>query len=82
MRARRTRRSSRFRWAASTPTTPTINTLDDLPKVEQQRIEQFFAVYKNLPADREAVELIGFGSAKTAREQVKESVTACRSNCS
>jgi inorganic pyrophosphatase len=35
------------------PTYDNIKTIDDLPAIECERIEQFFAVYKKLPAGKQ-----------------------------
>lgn len=41
------------------PTYDDIKTISDLPKIEQQRLEAFFRVYKELPEGRKKVELSG-----------------------
>ncbi|VFS87713.1 Inorganic pyrophosphatase [Kluyvera cryocrescens] len=40
------------------PTYDEIKNISDLPKIEQERLEAFFRVYKQLPAGRKSVELI------------------------
>ncbi len=45
------------------PTYDDIKTISDLPKIEQQRLEAFFRVYKELPEGRKKVELAGFNDA-------------------
>ena len=48
-----------------------IKELSDLPKVEVQRLESFFRVYKDLPEGRKKVELNGFNDAATAKQEIK-----------
>lgn len=48
------------------PTYDDIKTISDLPKIEQQRLEAFFRVYKELPEGRKKVELAGFNDAAAA----------------
>ncbi|MEU6645371.1 inorganic diphosphatase [Saccharomonospora sp. NPDC046836] len=57
------------------------NDIADLPQIERQRIEQFFAVYKNLPEGRKKVELAGFSDAAAARDEVKQAVSEYRKSC-
>lgn len=53
-----------------------INDLSDLPKIELQRIEKFFAVYKQLPEGRKSVELNGFETAEVTKQAVKKAIDA------
>ncbi len=46
------------------PTYDDIKTISDLPKIEQQRLEAFFRVYKELPEGRKKVELAGFNERR------------------
>lgn len=48
----------------------------DLAEIELQRIEQFFAVYKNLPEGRKVVELSGFQGANEAIAMVDDALKA------
>ncbi len=50
------------------PTYDDIKTITDLPKIEQQRLEAFFRVYKELPEGRKKVELAGFNDAAAAKQ--------------
>ena len=50
-----------------------IKEVADLPKIEQQRLEAFFRVYKQLPDGRKKVELNGFNDAATAKTEIKAS---------
>lgn len=54
------------------PTYDDIKELSDLPKIEQQRLEAFFRVYKELPEGRKKVELNGFNDAATAKQEIKQ----------
>ncbi|GHH56465.1 inorganic diphosphatase [[Pseudomonas] boreopolis] len=56
------------------PTYAGIRDLSDLPKVERDRIEAFFRVYKDLPEGRNPVELRGFGDAAEAKALVAEAM--------
>jgi inorganic pyrophosphatase len=56
------------------PTYAGIRDLGDLPAIEQQRIEAFFRVYKDLPAGRNPVKLDGFGDAAEARALIEASM--------
>ena len=51
------------------PTYDNIKELSDLPKIEVQRLESFFRVYKDLPEGRKKVELNGFNDAATAKQR-------------
>lgn len=53
------------------PTYDDIKTISDLPKIEQQRLEAFFRVYKELPEGRKKVELAGFNDAAVAKQEIK-----------
>ena len=53
------------------PTYDEIKTIDDLPAIERLRIEQFFAVYKNLPDGRKVVEMKGFDGVNAAVDMLK-----------
>ena len=54
------------------PTYDDIKELSDLPKIEVQRLESFFRVYKELPEGRKKVELDGFNDAATAKQEIKQ----------
>ena len=54
------------------PTYDAIQTVADLPKMEQQRLEAFFRVYKDLPEGRKKVELKGFEDANAAKAEIKQ----------
>lgn len=56
------------------PTYAGIRDLSDLPRIERDRIEAFFRVYKDLPAGRNPVKLDGFGDAQEARALIKASL--------
>ncbi len=56
------------------PTYARIRDLADLPEIERQRIEAFFRVYKDLPAEHDPVELNGWGDAAEAKALVTESI--------
>ncbi|TDC73321.1 inorganic diphosphatase [Streptomyces hainanensis] len=58
-----------------------IDDIRDLPDMQAQRIEQFFAVYKTLPDGRNNVELDGFDNARSARNEVRDAIRAYRSAC-
>ena len=58
------------------PTYDNIKELKDLPEIEVSRLEQFFAVYKNLPEGRKKVELSSFEDAAAARTAIKTAVDA------
>ena len=53
------------------PTYDDINTIGDLPKIEQERLQAFFRVYKQLPEGRKKVELNGFNDAAAAKQEIK-----------
>ncbi|ORM73431.1 pyrophosphatase [Pantoea wallisii] len=58
------------------PTYDDIKEMRDLPKVEQQRLEAFFRVYKQLPDGRKKVELNGFEDAAKAKAEIKQAFDA------
>ncbi len=58
------------------PTYDNIKEITDLPKIEQQRLEAFFRVYKQLPEGRKVVELGGFDTAETAANEVAKAIKA------
>jgi inorganic pyrophosphatase len=58
------------------PTYDAIQTVADLPKLEQQRLEAFFRVYKALPEGRKNVELKGFEDASAAKAEIKQAFEA------
>ncbi len=60
------------------PTYDDIQTITDLPKIEQQRLEAFFRVYKELPEGRKKVELAGFNDAAAAKQEIKSAREAGR----
>lgn len=49
------------------PTYDNIKSIGDLPLIEQQRLEAFFRVYKQLPEGRKVVELKGMEDAAAAK---------------
>lgn len=53
------------------PTYDDIQSVSDLPKVEQERLQAFFRVYKQLPDNRKKVELNGFGDAAAAKKEIQ-----------
>ncbi len=58
------------------PSYDNIKEITDLPQVEQERLQAFFRVYKQLPAGRKAVELNGFDNAAHAEGEVSEAIKA------
>jgi inorganic pyrophosphatase len=56
------------------PSYDDIKTIDDLPAIERERIEQFFAVYKKLPAGSKVVETKGFEGVNAAVDMLKTSL--------
>ncbi|NKW09033.1 inorganic diphosphatase [Ochrobactrum tritici] len=58
------------------PTYDNIKEITDLPKIEQQRLEAFFRVYKQLPEGRKVVELGGFDNAEAARNEIAKAIKA------
>lgn len=55
--------------------------IDDLPKLQVQRIEAFFRVYKDLPEGRKKVELDGFRDRKEATRMVSSAIATYQSHC-
>lgn len=58
------------------PTYDKIKEVTDLPEIEQQRLQAFFRVYKQLPDKRKVVELNGFENAEKAQAEVAASFKA------
>ena len=58
------------------PTWDDVKSISDLPKIEQERLEAFFRVYKQLPDGRKKVELKGFESADVAKNEIKQAFDA------
>jgi len=58
------------------PTYQKVTSVDDLPAMDIARIEAFFRVYKDLPANGKAVELKGFNDATAAKKAVDEAIAA------
>lgn len=58
------------------PTYDDIKEMKDLPKVEQERLQAFFRVYKQLPDNRKKVELNGFEDAAKAKAEIKQAYDA------
>ena len=58
------------------PTYDDIKNISDLPKVEQERLQAFFRVYKQLPEGRKKVELNGFNDAAAAKQEIKQAWNA------
>ncbi len=58
------------------PTYDKIKEISDLPEIEQQRLEAFFRVYKQLPDKRKVVELSGFENAEKAQAEVAAAIKA------
>ena len=53
------------------PTYDDVINISDLPKIEQERLQAFFRVYKQLPDGRKKVELDGFNDAAAAQQEIK-----------
>ncbi|WP_283194802.1 inorganic diphosphatase [Rhizobium sp. AN80A] len=62
--------------SAIDPTYDKIKEISDLPEIEQERLQAFFRVYKQLPAKRKVVEVNGFDSAEKAQAEVAASIKA------
>lgn len=60
------------------PTYDDIQSIDDLPAIERQRVEAFFRVYKQLPEGRKVVELNGFSGVNEAQTMVSDAIEAYR----
>ncbi|KJV27001.1 inorganic diphosphatase [Pantoea sp. SM3] len=58
------------------PTYDDIKEMKDLPKMEQERLQAFFRVYKQLPDGRKKVELNGFEDAAKAKAEIKQAFDA------
>ncbi|MDM9625336.1 inorganic diphosphatase [Rhizobium sp. S152] len=58
------------------PTYDKIKEVTDLAEIEQQRLQAFFRVYKQLPDKRKVVELNGFENAEKAQAEVAASFKA------
>ncbi|TXI12618.1 MAG: inorganic diphosphatase [Rhizobium sp.] len=58
------------------PTYDGIREISDLPKLEQDRLQAFFRVYKQLPDARKVVEVGGFESAEKANSEVAAAIKA------
>lgn len=58
------------------PTYDDIKSMSDLPKIEQERLQAFFRVYKQLPDGRKKVELNGFDNAEAAKGEIKKAFDA------
>lgn len=58
------------------PTYDDIQSLDDLPKMETERLEAFFRVYKQLPEGRKKVELTGFNDTAAAKTEISAAYQA------
>ena len=57
------------------PTYDNIKTLSDIPTIETQRVEKFFANYKNLPTGSKIVELNGFEQVDAAKKLIKTALS-------
>jgi inorganic pyrophosphatase len=53
------------------PTYGSITKIEDLPAAEQDRLQAFFRVYKQLPAGSKVVEVKGFDTAEAAKAMIK-----------
>jgi inorganic pyrophosphatase len=58
------------------PTYDEIQSINDLPKLEKERLEAFFRVYKQLPDGRKKVELSGFEDVAAAKTEIKSAYEA------
>lgn len=58
------------------PTYDDIKEMSDLPKMEQERLQAFFRVYKQLPDGRKKVEQNGFEDAAKAKTEIKQAYDA------
>nr|WTB30856.1 inorganic diphosphatase [Streptomyces sp. NBC_00830] len=63
------------------PTYSEVKDIKDLPSMEQQRIEAFFRVYKELGSTKK-VELNGYDDAAKATRLVQDSVESYQAKCS
>lgn len=58
------------------PTYKAIKEVSDLPEIEQQRLQAFFRIYKDLPEGSKKVELAGLDTAATAEDEVASAIKA------
>ncbi len=58
------------------PSYDKIKEISDLPEIEQQRLQAFFRVYKQIPEKRKVVELNGFENAEKAQAEVAAAIKA------
>ncbi len=58
------------------PTYAEVRSIEDLPKIERERLEFFFKRYKALPAGRKVVEVRGLLAADVAVKEISKAVTA------
>lgn len=58
------------------PTYDAVREISDLPKIEQERLQAFFSVYKKIPEGGKKVELAGFEPAAKADEEVAAAIKA------
>lgn len=58
------------------PTYDEIKSINDLPKLEKERLEAFFRVYKQLPEGRKKVGLNGFNDVDAAKTEIKAAYEA------
>lgn len=56
------------------PTYDGIRDISDMPEIELERMEEFFAVYKRLPQGSDVIELRGFGDASEAQAMVRMAI--------
>jgi len=68
--------------SAVDPTYDDVLSIEDLPSIERNRIEQFFTIYKRLPAGRKEVKLSGYQGANAAIDQVKTALDRFKANAS
>lgn len=60
------------------PTYEEVQSVDDLPAAERNRLEAFFRVYKQLPEGSKIIELGGYDGPDAAIASVSESIEAYR----
>lgn len=58
-----------------------IQSVSDLPLIEQQRIEGFFRVYKQLPEGRALVELDGFDEVDASTVLTEDAINRYQQSC-
>lgn len=68
--------------SAIDPTYDEIMTIEDLPSMQLQSIEEFFAVYKNLPEQGEVIELQGYAGLEEAMTEVDNALENYRESVS